>query len=91
MMAECIAIAVRLGVTVPATIDERIDVARRVGEHKTSMLQDLEAGRALELGAIVGCVVELGRRLAIATPATQSIYALTRLLERSQCASGERR
>ncbi len=91
MMAECIAIAIRLGVAVPATIDERIDVARRVGEHKTSMLQDLEARRALELAAVVGCIVELGRRLDVATPATQNVYALTRLLERTQCAAVDSR
>jgi 2-dehydropantoate 2-reductase len=51
-----------------------------VGEHKTSMLQDLEAGRPMELEAVVGAVVELGQLLGIPMPHTQTVYACTKLL-----------
>ena len=80
MMTESVAILTRLGVTLAATVDERIDRARAVGAHKTSMLQDLEAGRPMEIEALLGSIVELGARLDIPTPATSHVYALTRLL-----------
>jgi len=53
--------------------------AAKVGEHKTSMLQDLETGRPLELEAVVGAVLELGERLGVAMPATRAVYACTKL------------
>jgi 2-dehydropantoate 2-reductase len=80
MMTESVAILTRLGVTLAATVDERIDRARRVGAHKTSMLQDLEAGRPMEIDALLGSIVELGTRLDIPTRATRHVYALVRLL-----------
>ena len=80
IMEECAAVAGALGVTMPVTIDQRMDGARRVGEHKTSMLQDVEAGRSLELDCITGAVVELGTLLDIPTPATAYVHAMTRLL-----------
>jgi 2-dehydropantoate 2-reductase len=80
MMTESVAILTRLGVRLAATVDERIDRARRVGAHKTSMLQDLEAGRPMEIEALVGSIVELGARLEIPTPATSHVYALVALL-----------
>ena len=83
IMEECQAIANRLGIELPISIDKRIDGARRVGDHKTSMLQDLEAGRPLELDAVTGAVVELGRILGIPTPATEHVYGMTRLLDES--------
>jgi 2-dehydropantoate 2-reductase len=55
--------------------------AEKVGAHKTSMLQDFEAGRAMELEAIVGAVVELGDRLGVAMPATRTAYACAKLLD----------
>jgi 2-dehydropantoate 2-reductase len=57
-----------------------------VGEHKTSMLQDLEAGRPLELAAVVGAVVELGERLGVPMPHTRTVYACTRLLDETAAA-----
>jgi 2-dehydropantoate 2-reductase len=81
MMEESLAIANRLGVTLDVSIDKRIDGARRVGPHKTSTLQDIEAGRALEIDCIVGAVVELGAHLSIPVPATRHVYALTKLLD----------
>ena len=62
-MAEAEAVAARLGMELPVSIDQRMAGAEKVGEHKTSMLQDLEAGRPMELDAVVGAVVELGDRL----------------------------
>jgi 2-dehydropantoate 2-reductase len=54
--------------------------AQKVGAHKTSMLQDFEAGRPMELEAIVGAVVELGERLGVAMPSTRAVYACAKLL-----------
>ncbi len=83
MMGESLAIATALGVEIGITIDKRIDGARRVGHHKTSMLQDLEAQKTFELDALVGAVVELGELTGVPTPATRHVYALAKLLERS--------
>ncbi len=86
MMEECAAVANAVGVKLDTTIDRRIDGARRVGAHKTSMLQDLEARKTLETEALVGSVVELGAKLGIETPATRHVYAFVKLLERSELA-----
>jgi 2-dehydropantoate 2-reductase len=67
----------------PISIEKRIDGARRVGAHKTSMLQDLEMRKPLELDAVTAAVVELGQLTGTPTPATQHVYALTKLLEKS--------
>jgi len=83
MMREANAVANALGVTVPLSIEQRIDGARRVGAHKTSMLQDLEARKALELDAVTGAIIEMGTLAGIPTPATAQVYALAKLLERS--------
>jgi len=79
IMAECEAVAAKLGLELPISIDQRMAGAEKVGEHKTSMLQDLEAGRPLEIEAVVGAVVELGEKLGVAMPATRAVYALTKL------------
>ena len=83
MMREAEAIANALGVTFRLGIDKRIAGAEKVGAHKTSMLQDVEAGRPIELEALVGSVVELGRLVAVPTPHIDSVYALMRLLAQS--------
>lgn len=80
IMAEIEAVAARLGIRMPISIEQRIAGAEKVGEHRTSMLQDLEAGRPLELEAIVGAIVELGERLGVPTPRTRAVYACARLL-----------
>ncbi len=80
MMTEAQTVAEALGVRFKISLDQRIAGAEAVGAHKTSMLQDVEAGRALELDALVGAVVELGRITDVATPSVQAIYAATRLL-----------
>ncbi len=83
-MTETEAVARKLGVEMPITIDQRIAGAEKVGEHKTSMLQDLEAGRPLELDAIVGAALELGERLGVDMPHTRAVYACARLLEKQR-------
>jgi 2-dehydropantoate 2-reductase len=81
IMAEAEAVAAKLGLELPVSIDQRIAGAEKVGEHKTSMLQDLEAGRPLELEAVVGAVVELGDRLGVPMPHARTVYACARLLD----------
>jgi 2-dehydropantoate 2-reductase len=81
VMAETEAVAAKLDITLPISIDQRMAGAEKVGAHKTSMLQDLEAGRPLELEAIVGAVVELGERLGVAMPSTRAVYACAKLLD----------
>ena len=81
VMAETEAVAARLGVELPISIDQRMAGAEKVGEHKTSMLQDLEAGRPMELEAVAGAVIELGERLGVPMPATTAVYACTKLLD----------
>jgi 2-dehydropantoate 2-reductase len=83
MMAEGQAIAEKLGITFEISIEQRIDGAKRVGAHKTSMLQDIEAGRSTEVDALVGAVVELGRLTGTPTPHIDAIYASVKLLEQS--------
>ena len=83
IMTEVAAVASKLGVDMPITIEQRIAGAEKVGEHKTSMLQDLELGRPLELEAVVGAVLEIGERLRVPRPNTQAVYVCTRRLEKT--------
>ena len=78
IMNEAEAVAARLGITMPIDVESRIDGAASVGEHKTSMLQDFERGRPIELDAIVGAVAELGDIVGVDTPMVDAIYAQTR-------------
>jgi 2-dehydropantoate 2-reductase len=87
IMEETEAVGAKLGFELPITIDQRIAGAEKVGEHKTSMLQDLEAGRPIELEAIVGAVVELGERLNVPMPHTRAVYACTKLLAHARAAT----
>lgn len=80
MMGEAQTVAERLGVQFKISLDKRIAGAEAVGAHKTSMLQDVEAGRALELEALLGAVIELGRVTETSTPHLDAIYAATKLL-----------
>jgi len=83
MMTEAQAIAGKLGISFRVPIEKRIAGAERVGHHKTSMLQDVEAGRPLETDALLGSVIELGRMTATPTPHLDAVFALTKLLEQS--------
>lgn len=80
-MEEVAAVAAGLGVRLPISVDRRIRGAGEVGEHRTSMLQDLESGRPLEVEAVVGAVVELAAQLDVPAPHLTTLYAATRLLE----------
>lgn len=80
MMAEAQTIGEKLGVTFRVDIDRRIAGAEKVGKHKTSMLQDLEAGNSLEIDALLGSVIELGNITNTPTPCLSTVYALTKLL-----------
>ncbi|MCU0772916.1 MAG: 2-dehydropantoate 2-reductase [Ideonella sp.] len=83
MMGEAQAVGEKLGVEFKISLDKRIAGAEAVGAHKTSMLQDVEHGRALELEALVGAVVELGRIVEVPTPTIEAVYAATSLLART--------
>jgi 2-dehydropantoate 2-reductase len=83
MMAEAQAVAGKLGVSFRVSIDKRIAGAEKVGKHKTSMLQDVEAGRAPEIDALVGAVVELGRLTNTPTPHIDTVHALVKLLAKT--------
>src|SRR5262249_44555297 len=78
MMLEAQAIAGKLGITMPIDVERRIDGAAGIGAHKTSMLQDFERGRPIELDAIVGAVADLGRITGVPCPMIDAIFALTR-------------
>ena len=88
MMAEAQVVAEKLGITFRYTVEQRIAGAEAVGEHKTSMLQDLEAGRPLETEALIGVVAELGRLTETPTPSIDALYACVKLLDRTANAVG---
>ena len=81
MMAEAQSIASKLGIVFRHTIEERILGAEKVGDHKTSMLQDWEAENPLEVEALVGAILEMGRLTGVPTPVIETVYALTKLLD----------
>jgi 2-dehydropantoate 2-reductase len=83
MMTEAESIATRLGVTMRVGIEKRIAGAEKVGAHKTSMLQDVEHGRPLEIEALVGAVIEFGKLTGTPTPHIDAVYACTRLLAKT--------
>ena len=82
MMEEARAVAERLGAAFAVDADERIDMAAKVGAHRTSMLQDVEAGRPTELDALLGVVIELGHIVEISTPSLQLVYDLCKFRNR---------
>ena len=79
MMIEAQAIAEKLGVKFPIDVERRIDGGAAVGAHRTSMLQDLDAGRPMEIDALIGSVQELGRITDTPTPTIDTVTALTKL------------
>ena len=83
MMLEAQAIAEKLGVKFPIDVERRIDGGAAVGAHRTSMLQDLDQGRPMEIDALVGSVQELGRVTDTPTPTIDTVLALTKLRARS--------
>ena len=90
MMTEAQAVANRLGITFRVPLEKRIAGAEKVGHHKTSMLQDVEMGRPIEIDALLGSVIELGKISCTSTPTLDAIYACVKLLshatlERNAC------
>jgi 2-dehydropantoate 2-reductase len=88
MMREAQDIAQKLGVTFRVSIDKRIAGAEAVGAHKTSMLQDVEAGRSLETEALIGSILEMARLTGTPAPAIESVYALVKLLNKVMLLEG---
>ncbi|EKU80926.1 2-dehydropantoate 2-reductase [Massilia timonae] len=88
MMREAEAVATKLGITFRVPLDRRIEGAAQIGKHKTSMLQDVEAGRGPEIDALVGSVIELARMTGTPTPHIDSAYALVKLLEQTMTEEG---
>jgi 2-dehydropantoate 2-reductase len=84
MMAEMDALGQRIGLMPLGSIPARMEVTRRIGAFRTSMLQDLEAGRRLELGPILGALVEMAERLDHPAPVMRGVHGLVRLLERGR-------
>lgn len=82
MMAEAQTVGEALGIRFPMTIAERMEAAKKVGPHKTSMLQDLEAGRPMEIGGLIGVIAELAAKLKIATPTIDTVLALLKVRAR---------
>ena len=83
MMREAQAVAHKLGIEFRVSLEKRIAGAEKVGKHKTSMLQDVEAGRAPEIDALVGAVVELARLTDTPSPHIDTVYSLVKLLART--------
>jgi 2-dehydropantoate 2-reductase len=83
MMQEARAVGEALGVTFAVDTDERIGMAAKVGNHRSSMLQDVDAGRATELDCLLGAVIELAKLTGIATPILNLVYDLTKYRSRT--------
>jgi 2-dehydropantoate 2-reductase len=81
LMEEVASVAHALDVELPVSIDKRMEGAAAVGEHKTSMLQDVEAGKPIEVDALLGAVVELAADVHVAVPGLRTVYALTKLMD----------
>lgn len=82
LMTEVEEVARRLGIDLPVSIEQRLTGAEKVGQHKTSMLQDLESRRPLELDEVVGAVIELGEGFNVPMPAMRAVYGCAKLLDR---------
>jgi 2-dehydropantoate 2-reductase len=80
IFTECASVAERLGISFPVSLDRRLEAGLAVGDHKTSMLQDLEAGKQLELDCMTGAIVELAEHLGIDVPHIRAVHACAKLL-----------
>jgi 2-dehydropantoate 2-reductase len=78
IMAETEAVAGKLGIELPISIDQRIAGAEKVGAHKTSMLQDLEAGKPLEIDGLLAGTLEIARKAGVSAPYTESLFGLVK-------------
>jgi 2-dehydropantoate 2-reductase len=89
LMEEVAAVGHALGIDLPVSVERRLEAGLRVGDHKTSMLQDLDAGKPLELECMTGAVIEIARRVGVAVPRTEAVHACASLLDRVRRSSGE--
>ena len=87
MMREAQAIGEKLGVRFAVSLEKRIAGAEAVGQHKTSMLQDVESGRPLELAALLSAVLELAQITGTEAPNLEAVHACASLLARTLAAS----
>jgi 2-dehydropantoate 2-reductase len=85
VMEESAAIATALGIELPVSIEHRLERGIAVGDHKTSMLQDVEAGKPLETDCLTEAVIELGEQLGIPVPHTRTLHACVKMLEARVC------
>ena len=90
IMQEVEALSHKLGMELAVSVEQRMAGAEKVGGHRTSMLQDLEAGRPMEIDALVGAVVELGERAGLAMPITRTVYDCAKLLAQSVSAQSRK-
>jgi 2-dehydropantoate 2-reductase len=81
VMEECAAVAAALGVEMPVSIDRRLEGALAVGDHRTSMLQDFEAGKPLESDCMTGAVVEIAAAVGVGAPATRVLHSTIKAAE----------
>jgi 2-dehydropantoate 2-reductase len=81
VMKECAAVAEALGVAIPVSVDRRLEGALAVGDHRTSMLQDFEAGKPLESDCMTGAVVEIAAAVGVPVPATRALHGMIRAAE----------
>jgi 2-dehydropantoate 2-reductase len=88
MFDECAAVAAALEIEFPVSLERRLEAGFAVGDHKTSMLQDLEAGKPLELGCMTGALIELADELAVPVPHTRTVHACAELLDRTTHGAG---
>jgi 2-dehydropantoate 2-reductase len=82
LFEESAAVATALGITLPVSLERRLEAGLAVGDHKTSMRQDLEAGKPLELGCMTGAVIELADQVGVPVPHTRTVHACATLLDR---------
>jgi 2-dehydropantoate 2-reductase len=80
LFAECAAVAARLGIEFPVSLERRLQAGFEVGDHKTSMLQDLEAGKPLEIDCLTGALLELATMLDVPAPQTRAVHACVKQL-----------
>jgi 2-dehydropantoate 2-reductase len=87
VMEEVTAVGTALGIELPVSIDRRLEAGMKVGDHKTSMLQDFEAGKRLELDCMSGAVLEIAAKLDIACPHVETVHACVTLIDRLRTAA----
>jgi 2-dehydropantoate 2-reductase len=80
-MEECAAVAGALGIELPVSLDRRMEAGLAVGDHRTSMLQDWEAGKPLETDCMTAAVVEIAGMVDVSAPNVQALHELTKAVE----------